>query len=229
MNGLYNVNQGNKTWLKKEVEDWKNQGIIDEYQAQKILSRYGLAETPPEPQKVAKEDESSRLITAISVLGAILAGIGVILFVASNWKKIPDFLKLMLLFVTAFGTYFAGWKLEFDTKSHPKLGHALLFLASIFVGATIFLTAQIFNVNANAHWLVLLWFLAISPFGYAFNSNHILGLNIFTSALWMILFISVTRRGMYLSTFETFMLYLLFGRVPIMQKVIYNPYFHKEC
>lgn len=206
-------NMGQKehtVWLKKEVEAWKDQGIIDEYQAQKILSEYGLAETPPEPEKVTKEDRSSRLITVVSALGALLVGIGAILFVASNWDKIPYFIKLILLFGTTFATYFAGWRLKFDTKSHPKLGHALLFLASILIGATIFLTAQIFNVSANAHWLVLLWFLAISPFGYAFNSKHILGLNIFTFALWMILYISVTR-GLYLSTYETFMLYLLFG------------------
>lgn len=199
-----------KTWFEKEVEDWKNHGIIDEDQAQKILSRYESAETPPELKKAAKEDRSSRLITVVSVLGALLIGTGMILFVASNWNKIPDFLKLILLFGTTFSTYFAGWKLRFDTGSYPKLGHAFLFLASIFVGATIFLTAQIFNVNANAHWLVLLWFLAISPLSYAFNSKHILGLNIFTFALWMVLYISGTR-GFYLTQFEIFMLYLLFG------------------
>ena len=142
--------KGNATWLKKEVEDWKNKGIIDEYQAQEILSRYGLAETPHEPQKGAKEDRSSRLITAVSALGALFVGISAILFVASNWNKIPNFIKLIFLFGTTFATYFAGWKLKFSTKSRPKLGHALLFLASILVGATIFLTAQIFNVNANS-------------------------------------------------------------------------------
>lgn len=194
--------KGNITWLKEEVEEWKNQGLIDENQAQKILSRYEMAETLPESK--------SRLVTVISILGAVLVGIGAILFVASNWKKLPDFLKLILLFGTTFGTYFAGWRLEFDTKSHPKLGHALLFLASIFVGAMIFLIAQIFHVNANAHWLVLLWFLAISILGYAFNSKPILGLNIFTFALWTILYISAPR-GFYVSTFEVFMLYLLLG------------------
>jgi uncharacterized membrane protein len=58
--------------------------------------------------------------------------------------------------------------------------------------------------------IVLLWFFAISPFGYAFNSKPILGLNIFTFSLWMVLYVSNTR-GLFLSTFETFMLYLLFG------------------
>lgn len=185
-------------WLKSEVEEWKKEGIIDDHQAERILSRYG------------KEERTSKLISVVSVLGALLVGIGAILFIASNWKSIPDFLKLILIFGTTYATYFAGWRLKYETRSNPKLGHALLFLGTIFVGVTILLVAQIFNVNANAHWIILMWFIAISPFGYAFDSKHILGLNIFTFALWMILYISSTR-GLFIGTFETFMLYLLFG------------------
>jgi uncharacterized membrane protein len=197
-----------ETWLKGEVEDWKNQGIIDDYQANRILSKYGLAEIPPEI--AVGEDKSTKLITVISTLGAILIGVGAILFVASNWKRLPDYAKLIILFGTTFATYFTGWRLKYDTRSHPRLGHILIFLASIFVGVTIFLTAQIFNINADAHWLVLAWFLAILPFGYAFDSKQILGLNIFTFVVWMILYIT-SLSGAQLSLYEIFMLFLLFG------------------
>ncbi len=189
---------------------WKEEGIIDEYQAGNILSRYGLAEITPEPGIVVKEDRASRLIVIVLVLGALLIGIGVILLVASNWRNIPDSAKFLLLFITTFAMYFGGWKSKYGTKSHPKLGQTLLFLASIFVGVTIFLTAQIFHVNANNHWIVLLWFIAIMPLGYAFNSKEILGLNIFTLTLWMVLYTS-SSGSIYMKSFETFMLYLLFG------------------
>lgn len=194
---MINVDEKRK-WLGHEVEEWKNEGIIDSFQARKILDRY---ET---------EQKSSRLITVVSVLGALLVGVGAILFIASNWKAIPDALKLIMLFGTTYATYFAGWKLKYETGTNPKLGNAFLFLGSIFVGVTIFLVAQIFNVNANAHWLILMWFIAILPFGYAFDSKYILGLNIFTFVLWTLLYVSSTR-GFYFSTFETFMLFLLFG------------------
>lgn len=137
---------------------WEKQGVIDEYQARKILSMYGLAEAPSEPgpefaepEAMIKEEGASRLITIVPMIGAILVGIGVILFVASNLSKIPHFLKMVLLFATTFVTYFIGWKFKFETQSHPRVGEALLFLASVFVGVTIFLTAQIFNVNTGAH------------------------------------------------------------------------------
>lgn len=199
--------ENNTHWLKKEIENWKTQGIINKYQSQKIQSLYGFAIPPQEPEK---DEKPSQIITIILILGALLIGIGTILLVASNWKIIPDAIKLILLFATTFTTYYIGWKLTYDTKSSPKLGHALIFLASIFVGVTIFLTAQIFHVNANAPSLIFLWFLAISPMGYAFNSKYILGLNIFTFTLWMITCISNTR-GLFLSTFEVFILFMSFG------------------
>jgi len=108
---------GNEIWLKGEIEEWKNQGIIDDYQAKKILSIYGLAEIPLEITSPIGEDKSVKLITVISALGAILVGVGAILFVGSNWNKLSDFLKLTILFGTTFVTYFAGWKLKYDTKS----------------------------------------------------------------------------------------------------------------
>ncbi|MGM0771109.1 MAG: DUF2157 domain-containing protein [Halobacteriota archaeon] len=199
-----------KMWLQQEVEDWSSEGIVDNHQAKLILSRYGLTEAPSVIETVTQKKNTSQLITALSILGAFLIGIGAILFVASNWQRIPTVGKMVLLLGTTYTTYFIGWELKFKRRRLPVMGEALLFLASLFVGATIFLTAQIFNVNANVHWLLLVWFLAIVPFGYAFNSRLILSLNIFTFALWTAFYISQAR---YLATnsFEIFMLYLLLG------------------
>src|SRR5665648_81042 len=102
-----NMEKDDIAWLSVEVEKWEKQGIIDESQARKIVSTYGRAEAPSEPklvpieQKVViKEDEQSKLIAILSIIGAILVGVGVILFVGSNWNKIPEFLKLALLFLS---------------------------------------------------------------------------------------------------------------------------------
>lgn len=199
-----------KAWLQEEVDDWSREGIVDDHQAKLILSRYGLAEAPSGIEKVSPKKDTSQLVTVVSILGAFLIGIGAILFVASNWQRIPNIAKMVLLLGTTYGTYFVGWELKFNRRTHPVMGEALLFLASLFVGATIFLTAKIFNVNANAHWLLLVWFLAILPFGYAFRSSSILSLNIITFALWTMFYISQSRYLIH-SSFEIFMLYLLFG------------------
>ena len=74
----------NTDWLKKEVENWGKKEIINDYQAQAILSLYGLAESPAEP--ATKEDKQSSSITVVSVLGSLLVGMGVILFVSIIWN-----------------------------------------------------------------------------------------------------------------------------------------------
>lgn len=195
------------TWLQKEVLEWKEEGIIDDAQVQKILARLKLAERSSAELK--PRSGSSKVTTVISILGAVLVGMGAILFVASNWGRIPDALKMILLAGTTVSTYYAGWKLKYERKDRPALSDALLLLASIFVGVTIFLTAQILNVNADTHWLVFLWFLSILPLGYAFNSKSILSLNIFTFILWTFFFVG--SGDLYLSIFEIFMSYLLVG------------------
>lgn len=185
-----------KEWLEEEVDAWKKDGIINHSQAQAILARYGLAKQPEKIDIQKKEDKHSNLIMIVSIIGAILVGLGIIVFVASNWQKIPAFFKLTLLFGTTFVTYFAGWKLEHN--AHPKLGHALLFLGSLFTGATIFLTAQIFHVEANAHWLLLLWFLAVAPLSYGFDSKPTLILSLLIFGGWVGMYGKLDDSGVFL-------------------------------
>ena len=202
--------------FKQQVYSWSEEGIIDDYQAQAILARYKLA-PPPAPRKPQEQENaaavetdkgSSRIIAVISTIGAILVGLGVIMLIASNWRIIPDAAKIALLFGVTSLTYFIGWKLKFSTPQFPRVGEALLFLASLLVGATIFLTAQIFNVKANSPWLMLLWFLAIAPLAYVLSSKLILNVSIFTFAAWLLM--SVGEIG-GMGLFNSFTLFLAFG------------------
>jgi uncharacterized membrane protein len=172
----------------KEVTSWKDEGIIDDYQSRAILAKYKLAKAPgkrPKALDVSKDERSSKSIAVIATLGAILVGIGIILLVASNWTGIPDFVKIVLLISTTSGIYFAGWKLKFDTPHYPRIGEAVLFLASISFGASIFLIAQVFNEIANSSFLLLLWFMAVAPLTYALSSKPILVLAILTFSSWI--------------------------------------------
>lgn len=165
------IEEMDKEWLRREVKSWEREGIVKPAQSKAILAKYKDRTLGLTKKTSADESKHSKLIAIVSILGAILIGIGAILFVASNWQEIPKFFKLALLFGATFGLYFAGWRLQCDKSTHPKIGQALVFLGSIFVGVTIFLAAQIFNINANTHWLMLLWFLAVAPVSYGFHSK----------------------------------------------------------
>lgn len=151
-----------KAWLKKETQTWVKEKIIQPAQAKKILSKYNDL---PEEGFFGK----NKLISVVSTIGAILIGLGMLLFVASNWQAMPASLKLIILYGSTFGFYFAGWKVQ--QKNFHKVGLSLLFLGSIMVGVTLALTAQIFNIEANFMRFFLIWFVAVAPLSYVFRSK----------------------------------------------------------
>jgi uncharacterized membrane protein len=48
-------------------------------------------------KKKSTEEKSNKFIIAISTIGAILLGIGAILFVAANWQDLSDLIKIIIL------------------------------------------------------------------------------------------------------------------------------------
>lgn len=164
--------EGKNNWLSGELAKWRSEEIINDSQFDLLSRRYEGKKAP-----------ELKLVAILGILGAVLVGAGVILFVAANWELLPKFLKLTLLFVSTLLAFYAGW--EAARRNHPVAGSALSFLAAILVGATIFLTAQIFHVNADAHWLLLLWFFAVAPLAHILNSRPILLLAIIVFTSWL--------------------------------------------
>jgi uncharacterized membrane protein/uncharacterized membrane-anchored protein len=164
----------------KQIEHWLKKGTITKEQATKMLA--DLAERK-------QEQTSHKLIAIIGTIGSLLLGIGAILFVASNWQVIPNVLKAALLIGSTFVAYVTGYLFKYRLQNLPKIGASLLFLGTLLFGATIFLIAQMYNVNANNHQLVLLWLLGILPFVYAFVSSSIATLAAFLFFTWVTLFV----------------------------------------
>lgn len=164
----------------KHIESWLKNKIITEAQAKKML-----ADLTEHKQKTT----SNKLITIISTIGALLLGIGAVLFIASNWQVIPNIVKVAMLVGSTFATYIVGYLFKYRLQNLPKVGEALLFLGTLLFGATIFIIAQMYHVNTNNHTLILLWFLGILPFLYAFASRTITHLSAFLFFIWIGLFI----------------------------------------
>ncbi|MDP1853319.1 MAG: DUF2157 domain-containing protein [Candidatus Omnitrophota bacterium] len=165
---------------KEQIESWLRDGTITQEQAKKMLS---------DTIQYKEEQISNKLITTISTIGALLLGIGAILFVASNWVVIPRVIKILLLLGSTFVSHYLGYIFRYQKENLPKAGAALLFLGALLFGATIFLIAQMYNINANSHTLVLIWLIGIIPLVYALKSLPIAGLSAFLFYLWVGLFV----------------------------------------
>lgn len=158
---MVDISPDKKSWLKAEVLKWFDKGIIYESQADEILSEYGMKSGIKKP-----EVSSVNVVKVLAYIGAVLVGLGAILFVAANWQEIPRLIKVMMLSLLTLGTFYAGYHIKHELENREILGKALIFMSTLFYGGSIFLIGQMYNINANSHWLVLLWFASIFPVAY---------------------------------------------------------------
>lgn len=155
---------------QKQIQEWLQNGTINQEQAAKMIS---------DAAQTRKEESSGKFITSIVSLGAILFGVGAILFVALNWQGIPNFLKIVLLLGSTFGSYYLGYVFAYQRQNYPKAGAALIFLGALLFGASTFLIAQIYNMNSSPESMYVLlgvWLVGILPVVYGFLSETIAAL-----------------------------------------------------
>lgn len=158
------------------IQKWLDEGTINHAQTEKM--RADLME-------YKREHRSKKQIVAFSTIGAILIGVGAILFVASNWEKIGNNVKVLLLVGSTLGIHYAGYRLKYENSKYPRLGSALILLSALFFGASFFLISQIYNINANNSTLVLIWIIGVFPLIYGYASAPVAGLCSLLFYLWI--------------------------------------------
>ena len=159
--------------LQAETARWVEQGMINDVQRASILALY--------PGGSSNRD---RTILIFTILGSLLVGAGVILFLAANWKAIPATVKLATVIGAVVASYGAGYHLQFRRGDYPWLGQSLILLGGLLYGAGIWLVAQIFHLSS--HWPVgfLLWGAGLLPVVYAVGSIPVLYLSTAMLLVW---------------------------------------------
>lgn len=193
--------------LRVEIESWVEKGLVNPEQRDKIISHYSTV------SEVRTKAGSGKLISVVSVLGSILVGLGMILFVASNWHVIPKIGKLAILFSAMLSTYSAGYFMRYVRQNYAKVGASLIFLGTIVFGANIYLIAQIFNISVHYPNGELLWVIGTLPLAYVLRFRTILTLALINLLVWMGMESSFWLRSVQLySSFAAYIpLYLMAG------------------
>jgi uncharacterized membrane protein len=135
--------------LEHELEAWTAEGLVSPEQAAAIRSRYA---------REAPAATRGRIVRVVSAVGAVVAGLGVVLFVAANWDGMPRPTRVVLLLALVVAAYGAGYALRERRGTHPHVGEALYLLGGLAFAAEIFLVGQMYHVDA--HWPLA--FLAIA-------------------------------------------------------------------
>ena len=155
--------------LREEVESWEREGTITAGQAQSILARY------PEDSSLAAVRRRHSLVVGVSVLGAVLVGLGIISFFAANWDDISRNVRLGLLIAGVIISYGAGYLL-WQRLGYVAVGLSLVLLGCVIYGTGVHLIGQIYNVPVDHPNLTAFWFLGVAPLAYVIRSRPVMAL-----------------------------------------------------
>ena len=120
--------------LARDLDAWIERGLVPASSREPILDS-----VPDRPRLEAA--------TALAIVGALLAGVAVIAFVAANWGAMPRLLRFGLVlgaFLATAGA--AAWATKAD---RPITGNTLLAVTALIYAAAIGLTGQIFDLAGD--------------------------------------------------------------------------------
>lgn len=143
-------------WLKKEGPKWVEQNIISEQQYEQILAQY---------------DDKQHGFGILTVLGSVLIGLGILIFIAANWQDIPQLLRLCLVIVIMVSFYAGGTVMH--ERGNKTAGTALLGIGLLSFGANIFLIAQMYHLTSSSTASFIIWSIAGLALLYLYGSRYI--------------------------------------------------------
>lgn len=158
--------------LAGEIDRWEGEGIIDHSLSATLRGMYPISA------------EQNRLIGILMTLGAVLIGLGAILFIGSNWQHLTSLWKVSLIVIAVLSSNYAGWYCKFEPGRRPKLGSALLLLGSLFYGAGIWLISQILHLDFSLADGLVLWFAGTAPLALITTSGALGLLSALLIAAW---------------------------------------------
>lgn len=145
---------------RRALKQWQSDGLLTGDKAAALASRLDGYE---------RRDDSSRAVGVFAIIGAVLTGLGVILFVASNWSGMGPVARALTLLLL-YGLVVAG-AMAAERRELTGVANAVWLLASLMLGANIFLLAQIFNHSLTYWQGPLLWMIGALAMGYARRSS----------------------------------------------------------
>lgn len=145
--------------LREATERWVDAELIDPDTAIAIR----------EFERDRPDGERDRLVVALSLMGAVLIGAGVLTYLWSNWSSLSVATRTTVLVAAPLAAGGAGLRLA--RGRYPKVGHGCWFLGAAFLGASLFMLADLYGIDVGADALLLAWAAVALPAGHAFESR----------------------------------------------------------
>lgn len=136
--------------LASQIDQWQSQGLLDQETADRL--RLDV--------KIRKNGFG--IGGVLAVLGALLLGAALILFVAANWEVIPRVWRVALILFVMWSGYLGGAWLQRRGESGQStlaaiFAPALYLLSAITYGAGIALIGQMYHMSGDMTTAALAW------------------------------------------------------------------------
>lgn len=143
-----NVTKNDFKFLNKELGFYKDSKLISEEQHNNILNQYSIK-------------PGLNFVTILLLIGSLLLGLGILSFIASNWRILGKPYKFSIIMIIFFICNLAYYKLY---ETYPKTSISSIYIGLITFGSGIFLIGQMFNYGGNFSTAFLLWAIGIFPY-----------------------------------------------------------------
>lgn len=140
---------------QKALEHWRQRGLLTEEKVRELEASLRNLE----------EDGPSRGIIIFASVGAVLVGLGILLFIGSNWRAMGPIPRGTLLLAIYAAIVAGAWGLQ--RRGYERLAEAVWFLATLSFGANIFFLGQIFNFTLTFWQGPLVWLIGVLAMGFA--------------------------------------------------------------
>ena len=152
------ISKANFSLVSTELEHYASNGLITGEQKNSILESYEIK-------------GGLNFIRVVVTIGALLVGLGILSFIASNWAGITHLVKLLIIFGVYGGVNLAGYMLS---ENNPKTGRSFIYLGTLVYGAGIFLIGQMYNFGGEFPTAFLLWSLGVLPMAFLLRDEYLM-------------------------------------------------------
>lgn len=137
--------------LSKQIDRWQAQGLLDKETASRLHA------------DVRTNSNGYGVGGVLAVLGALLLGAALILFIAANWETIPRIGRVGLILTVLWSGYIGGAWLQQRSKDNPDnmiagmFAPALYLISAITYGAGLALVGQMYHISGDLTTAALAW------------------------------------------------------------------------
>ncbi|RTR29410.1 DUF2157 domain-containing protein [Deinococcus radiophilus] len=146
--------------LREQLARWQAAGLLSAEQAAAIWNH--------EQQREGHTPSRPPWAVTVSVIGALVLGLGLIALVAANWDGLSRTVRLVGLIALMLGSYAVGYRLRDRPAGRwPGTGAAFYLLGGVLFGGLLAFLAQGLQLDIPLTALLLLWGAGLAALAYA--------------------------------------------------------------